>query len=131
MKGIEVNNGHTATSRKQGSPALETIKNINLWKATRFCAGIICTCLNWRKCRLFVEQNCLLPKWNNGREIYFIWTLLRLVLDNIWGPQENFTDRDEGGTKTGHKRGRCRLYLPHSLSQNVRLSTRLAALYIL
>jgi hypothetical protein len=46
MKGIEVNNAHTATSRKEGSPSLETIRNINLWNAARFCIGIICTCLN-------------------------------------------------------------------------------------
>jgi len=60
MKGIEVNNAHTAKYSKEGSPAFETIRNINLWNAARFCTGIICTCLNWRKCRLSVEQNCLL-----------------------------------------------------------------------
>ena len=60
MKGTEVNNAHTAISRKEATPAFEIITNINLWNAVRFCTGIICTYLNWRKCRLVVEQNCLL-----------------------------------------------------------------------
>jgi hypothetical protein len=60
MKGIEVNNAQTVTSRKEGSPAFETIRNINLWNAARFCTGIICTSLNRMKYRLFVEEDCLL-----------------------------------------------------------------------
>jgi hypothetical protein len=54
-----------------------------------------------------------------------------LVLDNIWALQENFTDEDVGGTKSGRKKVYGRLYVHHYISQNLRLSTRLADLHIM